>query len=307
MAVKTVWGSVLAFKLFVLDEHFCGAGIAMFSTIFPFFLQHALQFGKQQSSLGLSIIMLATGACVIAGAPLAALLNRRVDPSRLIAAASLTMGLSVLVGTLLALALQDNFHYTIAVLAFVSGLGGGFACAIYFMTRVIVLTFIIDDDQVTRARKTGLISLGAGTNPVSGSVLELPERRDGLFVAVTGSCGIAAQAWMYVVSVLLSLVAFDPDREREPVRQQPEAVRHLIIVLTGCVVPVLMFLHGFLMLAFPLRSERLCQLRKEYGILYSILKSDSEVDKRTQEAGALGVDNEPKERTCEAMEDESNR
>jgi len=235
-------------------------------TFLPFALQHTLHFHADDVAYGTMILILAFVVCLILGAPVAAILVHRMDPSQVVGSFAVLLGICTCGSTLMALRVKGNFWYAVCSIAATSSACGGLLAGIFGMAKTLLLAWIVDEDLVIQAERAGIL----GADHDQDVDIKLPARRDGIFASVAACFSISGAAWSGVVQIILGAMGYEGklDKIGEP---QPEIVRVTITSLYVAFIPALYFAFGFAMLRFPLRGERLASLQANYNKLFNLI------------------------------------
>mmetsp|Transcript_42911 Transcript_42911/g.98486 ORF Transcript_42911/g.98486 Transcript_42911/m.98486 type:complete len:747 (-) Transcript_42911:354-2594(-) len=323
--------AVPCFRWLCLSEHLIAAPMATIVMMIPFFMQQALEFSRDQVSMGMAAVVGTFGAFVLFGTPPAACLARRFDPSRVLGVLVSAAGVSVGIGFLLGWIFREEFLVSIACICVFTGIPGGTGAAMYLLNRNVIMAWIVDADQVCRARASGLLVDNPGRSGVQNVAEEklgdrspssatkstelpaLPARRDGLFQAIAIAFQICGAAWTGMAAIGFSLLGYEASRDdAEPPQQQPDSCRYATFLLCTVVCPAALVAYGCCMLAFPLRGERVRELTRDYTRLYHMyesLQADSQAeDLCDDEMDEAVVDEHPEslsvviERPCDEVD-----
>lgn len=252
----------------------------------PFALQHSLQFQPDEVSLANMIVVLSFVLFLTLGAPLAAVLVRHFDPSRLVGFFAALQGVCTCFAMVTALLLREQFWCSTLSFACIGGASGGLVLAVYTLTKTLLLAWIVDEDQVIRAEGAGFL---VGKVP-QGMFQTLPGRRDGIFAAVIACFTISGAAWSGIVQIILGALGYDGelDKRGEP---QPESVRMAINFLYLAVIPMLYIACGLTMFGFPLRGKRLEMVTTKYKVLFTLTRTSHTLPlPETADASVTSVD-----------------
>eukprot|EP00403_Amphidinium_massartii_P018492 CAMPEP_0178412180 /NCGR_PEP_ID=MMETSP0689_2-20121128/21879_1 /TAXON_ID=160604 /ORGANISM="Amphidinium massartii, Strain CS-259" /LENGTH=681 /DNA_ID=CAMNT_0020033413 /DNA_START=186 /DNA_END=2231 /DNA_ORIENTATION=+ len=300
-ACRDTFTTVPCFLIYCISEHLVAAPMAMIVMLIPFFMQQCLGFSRENVSLGMALVVGTFGISAVFGTPLAAVLARRFDPSRLIGSMVSILGFSIGSGFVLGYFMrEESTVVSIGAICLLTGLPGGICAATYLLCRTVIIAWIVDFDQVTRAKACGALPAeslddAAAAKGVSVAKTDeadrspssatkstqlpiLPARRDGLYQAIAAAFQICGAAWTGLTAIGFGLLGYEASRDdADPPQEQPESCRVATFILCCVVCPGTFIAYGLCMLSFPLRGERLRRLTEDYLTLFKKI-SACEVD-----------------------------
>ena len=190
-ACKDAFAVVPMFRTLCLGEHIVSAAAGTVLIAYPFFLQDVLMFETNEVSAAFAILLGVLTVTAMAGAPFIGCLAKRFLPAKVLSVTILVSAVSFSFAFILGYALKDDFVAATAVMTAVAAPVCGVGLAAALMARVVLVTKMVDMDQVQRARQVGCMQEDGSVSDIAA----IPPRRDGLFQAIFGSCQFLGSAW----------------------------------------------------------------------------------------------------------------
>ena len=145
------------------------------------------------------------------------------------------------------------------------------ACIDRLMVRVVLVTKMVDMDQVTRAKQAGCMQADGTVSDPSA----IPPRRDGLFQATFGACAFLGSAWAGLFPILINVLGYESKRrDTIPPQEQEGRVRYATFIVIAALCPALQLVYSMIMWNFPLHGETLDQLSQDYSALFVGMKTE---------------------------------
>ena len=270
-ACKDAFAVVPMFRTLCIAEHIVAAGATTLLISYPFFLQDVLMFETNEVSAAFAFFLGSITLCAVGGAPLIGCLSKRFLPAKVLSLTVFAASVLVPIGFIIGYAVKDDFASSVGVMTAFGGPVCGLASAAGLMVRVVLVTKMVDMDQVTRAKQAGCMQADGTVSDPSA----IPPRRDGLFQATFGACAFLGSAWAGLFPILINVLGYESKRrDTIPPQEQEGRVRYATFIVIAALCPALQLVYSMIMWNFPLHGETLDQLSQDYSALFVSMKTE---------------------------------